>query len=256
MDSQDQLRVALVQRAASLEPAENRAALETLTETAASVDLLVLPEASSRDFGQPGSDLSAYAETLDGPYAQGIRELADPATVVSGMFEAGPGHPYNTLIATGPSGEATYRKIHLYDSFGFKESDQLSAGPLEPVTLEVGGFTLGLMTCYDLRFPELGRALVDAGADVFVVPAAWVAGPLKVDHWRTLLRARAIENTVYVAAAAQPGPRYSGHSMLVAPDGEVLAEAGAEDETVTGVIERDRVAKVRRTNPSLANRRM
>ena len=82
------------------------------------------------------------------------------------------------------------------------------------------------MTCYDLRFPELARLLVAAGAEVLVVPAAWVAGPRKVDHWRTLLRARAIENTAFVVGAAQPAPRYSGHSMVVDPRGEVLCEAG------------------------------
>jgi predicted amidohydrolase len=89
------------------------------------------------------------------------------------------------------------------------------------------------------------------------VPAAWVAGERKVDHWTTLLRARAIENTAYVVAAAQPGPRYSGHSMVVAPDGEVLAEAGSDDPAVLGaVLSRDRLEAVRRTNPSLVNRRM
>ena len=85
------------------------------------------------------------------------------------------------------------------------------------------------MTCYDLRFPELARALVTAGAELLVVPAAWVAGPGKADHWTTLARARAIENTVYVAAAGQPGPRYTGHSMVVAPRGEVLTAAGEEE---------------------------
>ena len=84
------------------------------------------------------------------------------------------------------------------------------------------------MTCYDLRFPELARLLVDRGAEVLVVPAAWVAGPRKVDHWRTLVRARAIENTVFVVAAGQPGPRYTGHSLVVDPLGDVLAEAGEE----------------------------
>ncbi len=112
------------------------------------------------------------------------------------------------------------------------------------------------MTCYDLRFPELARLLVDAGAELLVVPAAWVAGPRKVDHWRTLLRARAIENTVYVAAAGQPAPRYSGHSMLVDPLGDVLAEAGEGAETVTGVVDLARLDEARRTNPSLANRRL
>jgi deaminated glutathione amidase len=156
--------------------------------------------------------------------------------------------------------KASYRKIHLYDSFGYRESDRLSAGPLEDppaaALVKVGGFTLGLMTCYDLRFPELARALVDAGAEVLVVPAAWVAGPRKVDHWRTLLRARAIENTVFVVAAAQPAPRYSGHSMIVDPLGDVLAEAGDDDEILTAPLHRDVLEESRRTNPSLANRRL
>ena len=84
------------------------------------------------------------------------------------------------------------------------------------------------MTCYDLRFPELARALVVAGAEALVVPAAWVAGERKVEHWRTLLRARAIENTVWVVGVGQPGPRYTGHSMVVAPDGDVVLEAGED----------------------------
>ena len=89
----------------------------------------------------------------------------------------------------------------------------------------LGGFPLGLMTCYDLRFPELPRALAERGAEAIVVPAAWVAGDRKVEHWRTLLRARAIENTVWVVGVGQPGPRYTGHSMVVAPDGDIVAEA-------------------------------
>ena len=88
------------------------------------------------------------------------------------------------------------------------------------------------------------------------MPAAWVAGELKVDHWRTLLRARAIENTVWVLGAGQPGPRYTGHSMVVAPDGEVVAEADTGDAVLEAVVDLARTEQVRRTNPSLANRRM
>ena len=112
------------------------------------------------------------------------------------------------------------------------------------------------MTCYDLRFPEFARALVDRGAEVLVVPAAWVAGPRKLDHWQTLVRARAIENTVFVAAAAQPGPRYTGHSLVVDPLGDVLAEAAEEPGLVTATLERKVLDEARRTNPSLANRRL
>ncbi len=122
--------------------------------------------------------------------------------------------------------------------------------------VDLAGLRVGLMTCYDLRFPEHARALVDAGAELLVVPAAWVAGERKVDHWRTLVRARAIENTVYVAAAAQPAPRYSGHSMLVDPLGDVLAEAGDGSEVVGAEISAAVLAQARRTNPSLANRRL
>jgi predicted amidohydrolase len=262
----DTLGVFVVQRSSSLEPADNRAALDVVTEICSGrppVHLVVFPEVFARDFGKPGSDVGSYAEPLDGPFVTRLGELAaaHDVTLVAGMFEVSddPTRPFNTLVVVDPTGlRATYRKIHLYDSFGYRESDRLSAGDLVPVVVDVRGWNVGLMTCYDLRFPELARALVDGGADLLVVPAAWVAGERKVDHWRTLLRARAIENTAYVAAAAQPGPRYCGHSMIVGPDGDVLAEAG-QDEDGTGVfsgVNRPHLAAVRSTNPSLANRRL
>lgn len=251
------LRVALVQEGADLDPAVNRARLASLVPGDA--DLVVLPEAFARDFGPVESSLEPFAEDLGGPFDTALGEAAAHAgtTVVAGMFERGedPGRPYNTLLVRGGA-SATYRKIHLYDSFGYRESDRLTAGPTEPVLVEVGGMSVGLMTCYDLRFPELARRLVDAGAELLVVPAAWVAGERKVDHWRTLVRARAIENTVHVVACAQPAPRYCGHSMVVDPLGDVLAEAGEGPEVVRAVVTRERVAEARRTNPSLANRRL
>ena len=251
------LRVALVQHASGLEPDANRARVAELAPDDA--DLIVFPEAFARDFGEAGSDVSAYAEPLDGPFATEVARVAEErgATVVAGMFEPGdePDRPFNTLVARGAV-SASYRKIHLYDSFGYRESDRLSAGALEPAVFDLGGFGIGLMTCYDLRFPELARALVDAGAEVLVVPAAWVAGPHKVDHWRTLVRARAIENTSFVVAVGQPGPRYTGHSLVVDPVGEVLAEADEDAAVITAVLEHTVLERARRTNPSLANRRL
>ncbi len=262
----DTLGVFLVQRSSSLDPAENRAALDVVAEICSGrprPHLVVLPEVFARDFGKPGSDVGPYAETLDGPFVSRLTQLAaaHDVTLVAGMFEVSddPGRPFNTLVVVDPAGlRATYRKIHLYDSFGYRESDRLSAGDLEPVVVDVHGWQVGLMTCYDLRFPELARALVDGGAELLVVPAAWVAGERKVDHWRTLLRARAIENTVYVAAAGQPGPRYCGHSMIVGPDGDVLVEAGRDDDPdgVFSGVDRPHLEAVRSTNPSLANRRL
>jgi deaminated glutathione amidase len=257
------LNVAVVQLAASLDPAENREALgvlDTICSEGPKPDLVVFPESMMRDFGNPGSDISEFAEDLDGPFVKRLAELAatHDVTVVAGMFErsADPDRPYNTLVVVDPEGlRATYRKIHLYDSFGYKESERLLAGDMKPVVVEVGGFQVGLMTCYDLRFPEMARALVDRDAELLVVPAAWVAGPLKVDHWRTLLKARAIENTVYVAAAGQPAPRYTGHSMVVSPRGEALEIADGE-VAVRSRIERELLDEVRAENPSLANRRL
>ncbi len=255
--SSDRLRVSLVQEAASLEPSANRDAVRALTP--AEQDLVVFPEAFARDFGSAGSDVSAFAEPVDGPFATAVQEAATEraTTVVAGMFETSsdPARPFNTLVVRGGA-RADYRKIHLYDSFGYRESDRLLAGETSPAVVEVDGWVVGLMTCYDLRFPEHARLLVDAGAEVLVVPSAWVAGERKVDHWRTLVRARAIENTVFVAAAAQPGPRYSGHSMVVDPLGDVLGEAGEQSAVVTAVLERTALEQARRTNPSLTNRRL
>ena len=261
------LTVALVQRASSLDPAENRAALAKAVAKAVRREpkpsLVVLPEAFARDFGKPGSDVSPFAEPVDGPFVTAAAEQArtHAVTVVAGMFETSddPERPYNTLVVLGPDGSlrATYRKIHLYDSFGYKESDRLVAGPVEPVLVDIDGVRVGLTTCYDLRFPELTRALAERGAELVLVPAAWVAGDRKVAHWRTLVTARAIENTVYVAAAGQPAPRYTGHSMVVAPNGDVLAEAGSgDDRVVVATVHLATLDEVRRTNPSLLNRRM
>jgi deaminated glutathione amidase len=261
----DTLTVSLHQKASGLDPTDNRAALDVVRDLAGSdpkPGLVVLPEVFARDFGKPGSHVGEFAEPLDGPFVSRLAELAaeQDLTVVAGMFEVGedPDRPFNTLVAVGPEGlRASYRKIHLYDSFGYKESEALSAGPLEPVVVDVAGWSVGLMTCYDLRFPEMARALVDRGAELLLVPAAWVAGERKVDHWRTLLAARAIENTVFVAAAAQPPPRYCGNSMVVAPNGDVLAELG-EGDGVSAVarLDRELLEKTRSANPSLLNRRL
>jgi len=252
----DRLRVRVHQWASGLDPDDNRA---RLAEVEPGADLVVLPEAFARDFGQAGSDVSPFAETVDGPFAREVARVADAtsSTVVAGMFEVAddPARPFNTLVAGGPS-PITYRKIHLYDSFGYRESDRLTGGPVEPVVVDVAGWQVGLMTCYDLRFPELARRLVDAGAEVLVVPAAWLPGDRKVAHWRTLLAARAIENTCFVVGAGQPEPRYVGHSAVIGPLGDVLAEADGAEQVLDAVLDRADLDEARRTNPSLANRRL
>jgi predicted amidohydrolase len=258
------MRVALLQLASATDSTANRAEISARLaklSTADAIDLVVLPEAAMADFGPADRDLATVAEPLDGPFVQllGAEAQRLGATIVAGMFEStADGLPFNTLAVVGSDGslQATYRKIHLFDSFGYRESDRLSPGDVEPVIVEIAGRSVGLMTCYDLRFPELGRALAVAGADLLVVPAAWVAGDHKVLQWRTLLQARAVENTVHVIAAAQCGDEYCGHSMAVDPWGEIVAEAGDDPDTIIAELGDDDVSRARAVNPSLANRRM
>lgn len=270
------MRLLLVQVTTGTDPVQNRDVLRRAVESAVvdaggpgSCDLVALPEAAQADFGTGQPPPAAVAEPLDGPFARLLADLAEwcGATVVGGLFESVPAArgsaagtvepPFNTLLAVRPDGShaAAYRKVHLYDAFGYRESDVLTPGALQASTLEVGGWTVGLMTCYDLRFPEQARALVDAGADLVVVPAAWVRGPAKEHHWSTLLAARAIENTVYVAGVAKAGERYCGLTRLVDPMGQVVAGLGEQDGWVAASLERVRLDQVRATNPSLANRR-
>ncbi len=258
------MRVAVVQLAAEIDSRGNREAVVRQLSTLGpgdDLDLVVMPEATMHDFGSADHDLAAVAEPLDGPFVAMLAAEAVRlgATLVAGMFErVDDGLPFNTLVVVGPDGtlRTSYRKIHLYDSFGYKESERLLPGEIEPVVVDVDGRRVGLMTCYDLRFPELARALVDAGAETLVVPAAWVAGDHKLEHWRTLLRARAIENTVHVVAAAQGGDRYTGHSLVVDPWGSIVVEADAGDEIIRAEVSADEVARARDVNPSLANRRL
>ncbi len=258
------MRIALVQFAATTDVEGN---LDTIsrhvkTAAAAGADLVVVPEASMHDFGEPDLPLGPVAQPRDGAFGAAVADLAreHDLMLIAGMFERSDDHarPFNTLVVADRTGRHThhYRKVHLYDSFGYRESDRLTAGELTTVTLPVGDLTLGLMTCYDLRFPEFGRALVSAGADVLVVPAAWVRGPLKEDHWSTLLRARAIENTAYVVGAGQTGRTYVGCSAVIDPLGVTVASAGDEEGVVVADLSSERLAEARRRNPSLANRRL
>jgi len=258
------VRVVLVQAASDVDKAANLMAVTQFLHRAERhrPDLVVFPEAFMQDFGKPDTGLGAAAEPLDGPFVSLLAERARAleAVVIAGMFERScdQHRPYNTLLAVGADGSllGAYRKIHLYDAFGYKESDQLTPGDVAPVVVKVGGHSLGLMTCYDLRFPEFGRLLVDAGATAMAVPAAWVRGPLKEGHWETLVSARAIENTCFVFGAAQCGSHYAGRSMIVDPMGVALASLGEGPGLAVADVDAARVDEVRRLNPSLLNRRL
>ncbi|GAA1406590.1 carbon-nitrogen hydrolase family protein [Oerskovia paurometabola] len=230
-------------------------------------DLLVLPEYAS-GFDPRGVGIE-HAEPLDGPFVTTLQRWAAETgvAVIAGTTLTGTGtgagtgatRAVNAVVAIDAGGHlvGVYRKVHLYDAFGHRESDRLEPGPVDapPTTMSVGGLTFGVMTCYDLRFPESARRLVDAGADVLVVPAAWAAGDLKADHWRTLARARAIENTSVVLAVGQAGKGVTGRSLLVGPDGQVGLELDERAGLRTADVDPDALGAVREANPSLANRR-
>ena len=154
--------------------------------------------------------------------------------LVAGVNEAvdDPERFANTTVAVGPDGAllVCYRKLHLYDAFGFTESAVVRPGEItDPAVFTVDGLTFGVQTCYDLRFPEVTRRLADAGAHAVVLGAEWVPGPEKKEHWKLLVRARAVENTLYVAAAGRDRADGVRHSMVADPMGVVVASL-ADDE--------------------------
>ena len=256
------LELAVAQFAPTDDAARNLSVVGDLARRAAArgAQLVVFPEYSSFFVDPFDASLARGAERLDGPFVEGLRALADDLamTIVAGLVERTDGaRVFNTVVAVDDTGlRATYRKQHLYDAFGQRESDWVVPGPLEPAQIfRVAGISCGLMTCYDLRFPESARLLVDAGADLLLVPAEWVRGPLKEEHWQTLLAARAIENTVFVAAADHPPPIGVGRSCILDPQGISLAALGTTTGIVTAPIELAELERVRRVNPALALRR-
>ncbi|UWF78158.1 carbon-nitrogen hydrolase family protein [Microbacterium neungamense] len=260
--SDSHLTVAVCQFAPDADRAANRERVAALTADAAArgATLVVFPEYSSYFVDPMDDTLAANAETLDGPFATVLRRLAAQhgVTVVAGLVEAGEGSRVgNTVIAADAGGiRAVYRKQHLYDAFGQTESDWIEPGALDAdAVFQAGGLTVGLMTCYDLRFPEVARTLIDRGADVLVVPAEWVRGPLKEHHWQTLLTARAIENTAYVVSADHPGPIGVGLSQVIDPQGVVLAGVGSGEGVAVAALAPAVIARVRDTNPALRLRR-
>ncbi|MEV3989772.1 carbon-nitrogen family hydrolase [Streptomyces sp. NPDC049837] len=222
-------------------------------------DLVVLPELWPVGAFAYES-FETEAEPLHGPTHEAMAKAAADAAVwlhAGSIVERAPdGALYNTALVFSPAGDLvrTYRKIHR---FGFDQGEavMMSAGD-ELVTVPLPGLPLGVATCYDLRFPELFRGLVDAGALAFAVPAGWPAR--RREHWTLLARARAVENQAYVLACSTAGTHagvpQAGHSLVVDPWGEVLAEAGEAEEVLTVDLDPALVAATRDRFPALKDR--
>lgn len=252
------MRIALGQLLSTTDPDANLALVADLTGQAAraGAEVVVFPEATMCSFARPRADA---AEPFDGPWASAVRSIAADSgiTVVVGMFTTTDSpQVHNTLLVTG-STEARYDKLHLFDALGYAESRQIRAGE-QAVTIELSGHTLGLATCYDVRFPALFTHLAGRGAEAILLPASWADGPEKLHQWRTLVTARAMDSTAFVVAVDQARPPASpdgrtptgiGHSLVVGPTGTVLLELGDDPELAVIDLDLDTVAGVRERLP-------
>lgn len=251
------VRVTLAQLASTRAKEENlRRALQAV-EGAGDTDLLVLPEylMGVENGGKlsPGY-VRRLAEPLDGPFASAILDASRERgfAVLFTMYLLEEGHVYNAaVLADRGRVAAVYRKVHLFDAYGYRESSLFAPGP-GPVTARLGEFTAGLAVCFDLRFPELFRAEALMGADLFLVPAAWYAGPYKLEQWLTLTTARAHENTAFLVAVGQTGDAFTGHSLVASPMGHILLNLGVGEASATVELDRGAVEEARRKVPVLS----
>ena len=221
--------------------------------------MVVFPEYSEAFYPGDGPAMAAVAEPAGGRFLRGLQALSGDhggIIVAAGVLIEYQGIR-NTMVAVGPEGvRARAEKIHLYDAFGHQESSWCTPGRIEPPQLlDLGGLRFGFIACYDLRFPETTRRLVDAGATAIIVPAQWVPGPRKREHFETLLRARAIESQCYVIAADHPEPHGVGFSQVISPRGDVLGSLEAGEGVLLVEVDADEVSAVRRENPMAKARR-
>jgi deaminated glutathione amidase len=264
---EDPVRVAAIQLNSMADKARNLATAERLVRAAASrgAELIALPE--KWNLLAAGDELAAGAEGLDGETLTTARGWARELGIhllAGSIAEREEDSVFNTSVLIGPGGEdlAAYRKIHLFDVLAggveYRESEHESAGS-EIVSAAVGDVATGLSVCYDLRFPELYRILALRGALLITVPSAFTMATGR-DHWQLLLRARAVENQVFILAPNQVGkapPHYDsfGRSAIVDPWGVVLAAAPDEECLVEAELDLAAQRRLRETLPSLSNRR-
>lgn len=256
------LRVALGQFFVQPESGTNLTIVTELIDRAdqGGAGLLLLPEGIIAR--KPGDNTwpVTHCEPLDGPFVSGLLKasVGKTVTVVCTVQIALPNekrYANDLLVVRDGKILLCYRKLHLYDAFNARESDNAVAGNAVPALVDVGPFRCGFMTCYDIRFPELARSLALSGATLLVVPAAWVRGPLKEMHWDINIRARALENTCYLAAVSECGPVNVGQSKIADPYGVVVAQCGTANQLLFADIDAKTVEACRESLPVLKNRR-
>ncbi|MDE1724349.1 MAG: carbon-nitrogen hydrolase family protein [Thaumarchaeota archaeon] len=210
---------------------------------------------------QSSSELSAIAEKINGEFVSSIAEEAkqNSIQVVGTMYEKSPqpNRVYDTSFFIDKNGKiiSKYRKIHLYDALGFKESAKLYPGSTITKPIKTTAGKMGMMICYDLRFPEMSRILASSGSEILIVPSAWVQGKMKEEHWITINKTRAIENGCYIVSPDQVGNIYCGRSLVVDPYGKILLDMKKREGIGIVDILLDEVKQIRKKLPLLQNRR-
>jgi len=258
-------KVAIIQFKASTNKEQNLKKILTYIERASKkgAKLCAFPEYMMfyTPLSQSPSKLAGLAETINGNFVKTIAKAAkkNSIQVVGTFYEKSKkkNRVYDSAFLVNKSGKvvSTYRKIHLYDALGFSESKKMIAGSkiAKPQKTSIG--KIGMLICYDLRFPEMSRTLASSGSEILVVPSAWVQGEMKEEHWITLNKTRAIENGCYVIAPDQVGNIYSGRSIVVDPYGKILLDMKKRQGIGFVNISLDLVKKIRRSLPLLKNRR-
>ncbi|WP_431710646.1 carbon-nitrogen hydrolase family protein [Glutamicibacter uratoxydans] len=262
------MKIAMAQVLSTNDPQLNLDIIREYATQASSAGarLVVFPEAMHIAMG---NSLLDAAEPLDGPWAQAVRQLAEELqiTILAGMFTPGEGaRVRNTLLITGSGIDTHYDKIHLYDAFGFAESDSVTPGE-RPVHFDIDGVKFAVAICYDLRFPKLFTHHAQHGVLINLVSASWGAGEGKAEQWTTLAKARALDTTTFVIAVDQAdpesagetvsgtAPRGVGRSIAVDPLGRVLHESGQGVELAILDLDLEAITEAREKLPVLANAR-
>ncbi|BBE41441.1 Aliphatic amidase AmiE [Conexivisphaera calida] len=255
--------VALAQFQSTPSKEENLEKISKIISRLSGISLVVFPEFT--DLLAP-SDISRerlyeLAEYDDSQFIRGVRRVAmeHGIWVAVGVYERSDEFPrvHSSVYIIGADGElrAKYRKSHLFDALGHKESDWLKPGDEPPLMVDVEGFRLGVIVCYEMRFPELARYVALSGADALIVPSAWYRGYNKEEQWLTLTKARALENTMYVLTSNQIGNTFAGISVAVDPAGVMVARATEEEGAVEARVDQGRISRVRAALPLLEQRR-
>ena len=259
------MKVAVVQFKASTNKETNLKKIITYISKAAQnkAELVAFPEFMMfyTNSSQTPKQLADLAENINGNFVTTIGKAAkeNNIQVVGSFYEKSnkKDHVYDTSFVIDKSGKviSTYRKIHLYDALGFKESNKMAPGSkiAKPINTSIG--KIGMMICYDLRFPEMSRSLAASGSEILIAPSAWVKGDMKEEHWITINKTRAIENGCYVIAPDQVGNIYCGRSIVVDPYGKVLLDMKKKQGIGYVNIELKKVKQTRNVLPLLKNRR-